>query len=92
MPAKPAGVAEIVKDAAAAAGRPPRPTLNQIKRWPPTCTVADAAAALGVATSTAYQWVKEGRFPVATISVGRRRIRTQVVTAALVRLLEGKAA
>ena len=60
------------------------PTLAQIREWPATVSVAEAAAALGVSPSTAYEWIRSGEFPVRVISVGRCR---RVVTADLVRLL-----
>ena len=32
-----------------------RPTLDQVRRWPATCTVAEAALALGVSRATLYE-------------------------------------
>ena len=89
-----AQVADAINEAARAASAqmPPRPTLAQIRRWPPTVDLTDAARALGIGRTTAYDWVREGKFPVPVISVGGQRIRTKVPTAALIRLLEGKAA
>jgi hypothetical protein len=63
-----------------------RPTLAQVKRWPATVPVEQAAAALGSGRATAYQAIADGTFPVATIRV-RRRVR--VLTADLVKVLEG---
>ena len=60
------------------------PTLDEIRGWPATVDVTAAARALGIATSTAYEWLKLGQFPVRVISV---RGRHRVVTAGLVRLL-----
>ena len=61
-------------------------TLAQIRRWPPTCEVSAAAEALGFSRSTSYEAIKTGKFPVKTITVGRR---IRVLTADLIRVLEG---
>jgi hypothetical protein len=66
-----------------------RPSLNQIRKWPATVSVEEGALALGSSKSTAYQAIAAGEFPVATIRV-RRRLR--VLTADLIRVLEGEAA
>jgi len=60
------------------------PTLAEIQLWPATCSVTEAAAALGVSASAAYEAVRIGQFPVRCLRVRRRRV---VVTADLVRLL-----
>ena len=60
------------------------PTLAEVREWPATVDVATAARALGVATSTAYEWIARREFPVRVLTVGRRR---RVVTADLIRLL-----
>jgi excisionase family DNA binding protein len=74
----------MTRDVLAARG----PSLAAIRRWPATCSVEDAAAAIGVSRTTAYELVRAGEAPFAVISVrGRRR----VVTASLVRLLEAGA-
>jgi hypothetical protein len=65
-----------------------RPTLDEIKTWPATCTVTQAAAALGISKSSAYESIARGDFPVPVVSVRRRH---QVITAALVRLLSADA-
>ena len=60
------------------------PTLDEVKGWAATVDVSAAARALGIATSTAYEWIHLGEFPVAVISV---RHRHRVFTAGLVNLL-----
>ena len=61
------------------------PTLAQIRKWPATVDVSQAAQALGCSRSTAYAAIADGSFPAKTISVSRR---LRVLTASLVRLLE----
>lgn len=63
------------------------PTLAEIRMWPATVDVRQAALALGIATSTAYEWIKIGEFPVPVISV---RHRHRVPTAGLIRLLSAE--
>lgn len=65
-----------------------RPTLAEIKAWPPTVDIPTAALALGVSRSALYEAVRAGRCPVDSITVGHR---TRILTAALVRTLEGSA-
>lgn len=60
------------------------PTLDEVRSWPATVDVSAAARALGIAPSTAYEWVRIGIFPARVISV---RGRHRVVTAGLVALL-----
>jgi predicted DNA-binding transcriptional regulator AlpA len=62
------------------------PTLAQIRRWPPTVNVEDAASAVGCSRSSAYAAIAAGTFPVKSITVGRR---VRILTADLLRLLEG---
>jgi excisionase family DNA binding protein len=50
--------------------------------------VSTAALALGVSRSALYEVVRSGRCPVESITVGRR---TRILTADLIRLLEGGA-
>lgn len=38
----------------------------------PMATVPEAAAVLGIATSTAYELVRRGEFPVPVVKVGRQ--------------------
>jgi len=66
-----------------------RPTLTEIKAaWPPTVDVSMGALALGVSRSALYEAVRSGRCPVEFIRVGSR---TRILTAALIRTLEGAA-
>jgi excisionase family DNA binding protein len=63
---------------------PRRPSLTAIRQWPATCSVEDAAAAIGISRTTAYELVRAGEAPFAVIKVrGRRR----VITSSLIRLL-----
>jgi hypothetical protein len=62
------------------------PTLDEVRALPATCSVAEAAAALGISKSWGFQLVKSGEFPCATIAI---RGRTRVITASLISLLEG---
>lgn len=65
-----------------------RPTLNEIRRWPPTCSVEDASRALGISRSHGYDLVTRGEFPVRVIRAGSRVL---VSTAHLTRLLSAEA-
>jgi predicted DNA-binding transcriptional regulator AlpA len=62
------------------------PTLAEIRKWPATVSVPQTATALGCSRSQLYELIKRGEAPVKTLSYGRRHV---VVTASLVRLLEG---
>jgi hypothetical protein len=64
------------------------PTLAEIRDWPATCSVIEAAAALGVSKSAAYEALRIGQFPVRSLRVRRRLV---VVTADLIRLLSAGA-
>jgi hypothetical protein len=70
-------------------GNRKRPTLAQVRRWPPTVNVEDAALALGSARSTLYEAIASGSSPVQTIMVGHR---IKVLTFSLTAVLEGEAA
>jgi hypothetical protein len=62
------------------------PTLDEVRAWPATCSVPMAAKALGISKSYLHDLIKRGESPVKVLPLeGRNRI----VTAALVRLLEG---
>ena len=61
------------------------PTLAQVREWPATVDVTQAASALGVSRSTAYELIRLDRFPARVLSVGHRR---RVVTSSLVAVLE----
>ena len=64
-----------------------QPTLADIRKWPATVSVADAARAIGCSRSHLYERVKRGDSPVKTIPVGTRHV---VITADLIRLLSGE--
>lgn len=66
-----------------------RPTMDQIRSWPPTVNVEDSAAALGVSRSHLYEQIRQGNAPVRTLTVGSR---TVVVTSSILALLEPSAA
>lgn len=63
-----------------------RPTLAQIRKWPATVSVPQAATALGFSRSGLYEQIKRGEAPVRVLSSGRRHV---VITASLIRLLSG---
>ena len=62
------------------------PTLDEIRGWPATVGVPEAARAIGVSKSHLYELVKRGEAPVTVLSFGARH---RVVTASLLRLLQG---
>lgn len=61
------------------------PTLAEVRKWPATVGVPQAAAALGISKSHLYDLVKRGEAPVRTLSFGARH---RVITASLVAVLE----
>ncbi|MEU9264589.1 helix-turn-helix domain-containing protein [Streptomyces sp. NPDC048251] len=61
------------------------PTLDEIRDWPATVGIPEAARAIGVSKTCLYDLVKQGKAPVAVLSFGARH---RIVTASLVRLLE----
>lgn len=65
-----------------------QPTLAEVRKWPATVSVTDAARAIGCSRSYLYDAVKRGESPVKTIGVGSRS--HVVITADLVRLLSGE--
>ncbi|MFD6914047.1 DNA-binding protein [Streptomyces virginiae] len=67
---------------------PKRPTLADVRSWPATVSVVEAAEALGCSKTFLYERIKTGDSPVKTLSVGGRRY--VVITADLVRLLSGE--
>lgn len=62
------------------------PTLDEIRSWPATVGVPRAAIALGVSKTHLYELIRRGQAPVQVLPLGKRQ---RVVTASLVRLLEG---
>ncbi len=63
---------------------PKPPTLAQIRKWPPTVDVPQAATALGISRSTLYEWIRTGQAPVQTLSV---RHRYRVLTWSILNVL-----
>ena len=68
---------------------PARPSLAQVRRWPPTVPVPTAAPALGMSRRSMYEAISTGRCPVKVITVNGR---LKVLTASLVQVLEGSPA
>ncbi|WP_327319288.1 helix-turn-helix domain-containing protein [Streptomyces sp. NBC_01235] len=62
------------------------PTLDEVRTWPATVGVPEAARAIGVSKSHLYDMVRRGEAPVTVLTFGARH---RIVTASLVRLLEG---
>ncbi|MGW1611662.1 DNA-binding protein [Streptomyces sp. NPDC002285] len=62
------------------------PTLGEIRSWPATVSVPKAATALGVSKSHLHALIKRGESPVELVPLGGSH---RVITASLVRLLEG---
>lgn len=60
------------------------PTLDEVRSWPATVDVTDAARALGISRSKLYALIQRDQAPVRVLNVGSKR----VITASLVRLLE----
>jgi hypothetical protein len=66
-----------------------RPTLNDVRTWPATCSVRQAAFAIGCSPSHLSELIRRGESPVKTIPLGSSR-RQLCITADLVRLLSGE--
>jgi len=47
------------------------PTPDEIRAWPATVDVPTAGRAFGVGRDEAYRLVREGRFPVHVLRLGR---------------------
>jgi excisionase family DNA binding protein len=65
--------------------RPHGPTLDEIRTWPATVSVGEAAAALGCSQAHAYDCIRTGTLPARTLRVGGR---IRVVTASILAALE----
>jgi len=63
------------------------PTLEEIRGWPATVSVPQAAPALGCSPTQLYTLIRRGECPVKTLSYGRRHV---VITADLIRVLSGE--
>lgn len=61
------------------------PTLAEVRGWPATVDVAQAATALGISRAQLYEEIRCGDAPVRVL---RFSSRIRVVTASLVALLE----
>lgn len=61
-----------------------QPTLEEIRTWPATVSVARAAAAMGVSKSHLGELIRKDKSPVKVVPLGARR---RVVTASLLSLL-----
>lgn len=62
------------------------PTLDEVRAWPAVVTAAQAATALGISKSHLNALIRDGESPVKVLPV---RGCNRVITASLVRLLEG---
>lgn len=69
--------------------KPSQPTLADVRKWPATVSVTEAARAIGCSKSHLHDRIKRGDCPVKTIPLGARHV---VITADLVRVLSGEAA
>lgn len=63
-----------------------QPTLADVRKWPATVPVPQAALAIGCSAPHLRDRIKRGESPVKTIQLGTRYV---VVTADLIRLLSG---
>lgn len=61
------------------------PTLADVREWPATVGVAQAATALGISRNQLYEEIRTGAAPVRVLRFSRRIV---VVTSSLVALLE----
>jgi hypothetical protein len=68
---------------------PPRPSLDEIRAWPPTVSVPQAARAFGTSKRTMYEALARPDCPVQSV---RMNHRIHVITASLVQVLQGTAA
>ncbi|MFE6530039.1 DNA-binding protein [Streptomyces rochei] len=66
-----------------------QPTLAEVSQWPATCSVRQAALAIGCSPTHLGALIRRGEAPVKTIPLGTSR-RQLVITASLVRLLSGE--
>ncbi|MFD5754658.1 DNA-binding protein [Streptomyces sp. NPDC127044] len=66
-----------------------QPTLAEVRSWPATVSVQQAARALGCGKSKLYALIARGEAPVRTLSFDKRVV---VITASLVQVLGGDTA
>lgn len=69
--------------------QPTGPTLDEVRAWPATVSVEQAARALGVSRAHAYESIKVGTFPARALRVGRR---TTIITSSILAILDSDAA
>lgn len=63
---------------------PVGPTLDEIRQWPATVSVEEAASALGISRAHAYDLIKADSFPAKALPVGRRiRVTTRSILAVI---------
>lgn len=60
-------------------------TLDEVRTWPATVSVATACRPIGISPSWGYQLAAEGQFPCRVLRIGGR---TRVLTTSLIGLLE----
>ncbi|MEU0529241.1 helix-turn-helix transcriptional regulator [Amycolatopsis tolypomycina] len=65
-----------------------RPTLDEIRLWPPTVRVPKAAPAFGISRSHGYKLARSGQFPAKVLQVGDRLL---VVTSSIIEALSNSA-
>jgi hypothetical protein len=65
---------------------PAAPTLADVRKWPATVSVAQAAQALGVSKDHLYALIRQDAAPVRVLALGTTK---RVITADLVGLLSG---
>lgn len=61
------------------------PTLAEVRKWPATVGIPEAARALGISRAHMYELVRRGEAPVKILPLGSRQ---RVITASLVAVLE----
>ncbi|MGW0764663.1 DNA-binding protein [Streptomyces sp. NPDC002676] len=79
----------MTKPAHLAAQTETRPTLAEVTQWPATCSVRQAALAIGCSPTHLAALIRRGESPVKTVPLGSSK-RQIVITADLVRLLSGE--
>ncbi|MDX3753993.1 DNA-binding protein [Streptomyces sp. AK02-04a] len=66
-----------------------QPTLAEVRQWPATCSVRQAARAIGCSPTHLANLIRRGESPIKCVPLGSSR-RQLVITADLVRLLSGE--
>lgn len=65
------------------------PTLDEVRTWPATVSLAQGGRPFGISRSNAYDLIKRGEFPARVLRVGGTY---RVITSSIVNVLEGKKA